>query len=75
MKIEKSKNTERPYMPPLPKSYSVDEILAAGGATAFAVKMGFKVGDIIEELKALPPEAFLTDEEVDAALAILKENK
>lgn len=77
MKAVKSKieNPEIPYMPPLPKSYSVDEILADGGATAFAVKMGFKVGDIIKELQALPPEAFLTDEEVEAALVILRENK
>ncbi|MDB5149123.1 MAG: hypothetical protein JWQ57_3143 [Mucilaginibacter sp.] len=74
MKI-KTEDKAAPYLPPLPKSYSVDEILAAGGATAFAVKMGFKVGDIIKELQALPPEAFLTDEEVEAALVILRESK
>ena len=64
-----------PYMPPTYKSYSVDEVLAAGGATAFAVKMGKSLKGLKEELQALPDDAFLTDEDVEAALAILRESK
>jgi hypothetical protein len=64
-----------PYMPPTYKSYSVDEVLAAGGATAFAVKMGKSLKGLKEELAALPPESFLTDEEFETALAMLRESK
>lgn len=60
---------------PTYKSYSVDEVLAAGGATAFAVKMGKSLKGLKEELAALPPESFLTDEELEAALATLRESK
>lgn len=77
MKDKKAKlaDTNVPYMPPTYKSYSVDEVLAAGGATAFAVKMGKSLKGLEEELKALPDDAFLTDEDVEAALAILRESK
>lgn len=77
MKIKKAKIEERniPYMPPTYKSYSVDEVLAAGGATAFAVKMGKSPKGLKEELQAFPDEAFLTDEDVEAALTILRESK
>jgi hypothetical protein len=53
----------------------VDEVLAAGGATAFAVKMGKSLKGLKEELEELPPEAFLTDEEFETALAMLRESK
>ncbi|MFC0518994.1 hypothetical protein ACFFGT_32570 [Mucilaginibacter angelicae] len=57
------------------RSYSVEEILAAGGATAFAVKMGKSMKGLEEELQAFPDDAFLTDEEFEAALAMLRESK
>jgi len=57
------------------KSYSVAEILAAGGATAFATKMGKKPQNLSVGLKAFPKDAFLTDDEVEIALQMLKNNK
>ena len=57
------------------KSYSVDEVLAAGGTTAFAKKLGKDPSKIAERLKKLPKEAFLTDEEVEQAIKTLNEGK
>lgn len=57
------------------KSYSVDEILAAGGTTAFAEKLGKNPQDLLRKLEALPKDAFLTEEEVEEALKMLKESK
>ena len=57
------------------KSYSVDEIMAAGGPTAFANKLGKNPQNIIKRLEKLPKDAFLTDEEVETALKMLKESK
>jgi len=57
------------------KTYSVSEILAAGGTTAFANQMGKNLQHTIMRLKALPKEDFLTDEEANAALEYLKNNK
>lgn len=57
------------------KSYSVEEILAAGGTSAFARKMGFSGKKQMEALANHPVEDFLTDEEMEAALKILRENK
>jgi hypothetical protein len=57
------------------KSYSVSEIMAAGGAMAFATKMGKDPQKLIARLKALPKEAFLTEEEANAALEMLRNNK
>jgi hypothetical protein len=57
------------------KTYSVEEIMAAGGTTAFANKLGKNYENIISRLKELPKDAFLTDEEYNAALAILKNSK
>ena len=57
------------------KSYSVDEILAAGGTTAFAEKMGKSWENLIDRLEKLPKDAFLTEEEVEVALKMLKESK
>jgi hypothetical protein len=57
------------------KSYSVDEIMAAGGPTAFANKLGKNPENIIKRLEKLPKDAFLTDEEVEIALKMLKESK
>jgi hypothetical protein len=49
--------------------------LAAGGPTAFAEKMGKSWENLIANLEKLPKEAFLTDEEVETALEMLKESK
>jgi hypothetical protein len=57
------------------KAYSVNEIMAAGGTTAFANKMGKSWGSLIDSLKKLPKDAFLTDEEVREALKTLNESK
>ncbi|QKJ28271.1 hypothetical protein HQ865_00350 [Mucilaginibacter mali] len=57
------------------KTYSVSEILAAGGTTAFANQLGKNTQHTIARLKALPKEDFLTDEEAKAALEYLKNNK
>ena len=57
------------------KSYSVEEIIAAGGTTAFANKLGKHPERLVEKLKNLPPDAFLTEEEVECALRMLKESK
>ena len=57
------------------KSYSVDEVLAAGGTTAFAKKLGKDSSKIIEDLKKLPKDAFLTDEEFEAAMETLRRGK
>ncbi len=57
------------------KSYSISEIMAAGGATAFATKMGKKPQNIASRLKDFPQDAFLTNDEVELALEVLKNNK
>ncbi len=57
------------------KSYSVEEVIAAGGTTAFANKLGKNPQDLVDYLKGLPEDAFLTDEEAEAALKYLRENK
>lgn len=57
------------------KSYSIDEIMAAGGTTAFATKMGKNFQAIGDRLKKLSKDAFLTKEEANDALRVLNENK
>lgn len=57
------------------KSYSVEEIMAAGGPTSFAEKRGKTGKDLVEALKKLPKEAFLTDDEANIALKMLSEGK
>lgn len=57
------------------KAYSVSEILAAGGTTAFANKMGKRPENIVDRLKELPEDAFLTEEEATLALKMLKDSK
>jgi hypothetical protein len=71
--IDTTKNEDLTF--PRFKSYSVEEVLAAGGTTAFAEKLGKDPRKIMEKLKKLPKESFLTDEEVEAALKILNEGK
>jgi hypothetical protein len=59
------------------KSYSVNEIIAAGGVDAFVEKIGKSNSwaTLMEALSKLPEDAFLTDEEAEAALKMLRENK
>ena len=62
------------FLPNL-KAYSINEILAAGGTTAFANKMGKTAQSLIEHLKNRPKAAFLTDQDLADALKMLNENK
>ena len=57
------------------KSYSVEEILKAGGTSAFAYKMGKTPDKLVEALNELPDEDFLNDQEFDLALKTLQEEK
>jgi hypothetical protein len=45
------------------KSYSPEEILAAGGTTAFAIKMGKTPEALVKALKKAPPIEPFSDEE------------
>ncbi len=66
----KTKSTSLHY-----KSYSINEIMDAGGTTAFANKLGKNPANISLRLKTLPKEAFLSDEEAKQALLILMDDK
>lgn len=57
------------------KTYSVADIMAAGGTTAFANKLGKNPANIQERLNKLPDDVFLTKEEAEKALETLKESK
>ena len=72
--IIKSDPVERYQFKPI-KSYSVEEVLKSGGTSAFAHKMGKNSQNLVEALKNLPEEFFLTDQEFDTALKILHEEK
>ena len=71
--IEISKD-EQPSFPKF-KSYSVDEILAAGGPDAFAEKLKKNFHNAIDRLGKLPKDAFLTDEEFEEAMKTLNQSK
>jgi hypothetical protein len=71
--IEISREEQNPFSNL--KSYSVDEILAAGGTTAFAEKMGKSAEGLLNVLKNLPQEAFLSDEEFEEAMKTLNQSK
>jgi hypothetical protein len=57
------------------KSYSVDEILAAGGVDAFAEKHGKSWQGLLDALAKIPKENFLTDEEFEEAMKTLNQSK
>jgi hypothetical protein len=57
------------------KAYSIDEVLAAGGTTAFAKKMGKSADGLLNALKNLPEDAFLTEEEFEEAMKTLNQSK
>jgi len=71
--IEISKDNDRLF--PNVKSYSINEIMAAGGPDAFAEKMGKSWESLIANLEKLPKEAFLTDEEFEEAMKTLNQSK
>ena len=73
-KITTSTNDTLPNAP-RHKSYSIDEILAAGGTTAFANSLGKNPAKIVSTLKDLPKDAFLTKDEAVLALELLKEKE
>lgn len=75
MKTGENKTDQTPYTPKRRRSYSIGEVLAAGGATAFAEKMGFSLKGLDKKWASLPPEAFLTDEELKNALETLNASK
>lgn len=70
----KTNHTEQYQFKPI-KSYSVEEVLEGGGASVFARKMGKSPKNLVEALKDLPDDAFLTNQEFDKALQILQEEK
>ncbi|MEO3405917.1 hypothetical protein AAFN85_18540 [Mucilaginibacter sp. CAU 1740] len=74
-KIAKTEEHTIPYIPENPKSYAIDEVLAAGGATAFANKMGKSLKDFKEKMASFSPDSFLTDEELKSALETLNASK
>ncbi len=56
-------------------TYSITDVIAAGGTTAFANKVGKNTANIQERLNKLPDDVFLTKEEADKALEMLNESK
>ncbi len=71
--IEISKEEQKPFSNL--KSYSVDEVLAAGGTTAFAEKKGKSWQNLIATLEKIPKDYLLTEEEFEQAMKTLKESK
>ena len=57
------------------KTYSPEEVLAAGGATAFGLKTGHNNQSIIEALNNLPPIEPFTEEEWNDVLTQLEKDK
>ena len=57
------------------KTFSVSQILSAGGATAFAAQQGKKPQNLAAKLKNLSKDSFLTPDEANSALKTLKDNK
>lgn len=57
------------------KTHSVQEILDAGGATAFGIKSGKNNQTLIDALKKSPPIDSFTDEEWNDLLKQLENDK
>ena len=57
------------------KTYSVSQILSAGGATAFAAQLRKKPQNLASKLRDLSKDSFLTQDEDNSALKTLKDNK
>ena len=67
-------NSGRSYIFKTQESYSPEEIFAAGGTTAFAIKKGKTFQNMLEKIKDAP-EAEFTDEEWDIIVEQLKNDK
>ncbi|RIV27191.1 hypothetical protein DYU11_02445 [Fibrisoma montanum] len=74
-KTSKATDPTEPYQFKPIKSYSVEDVLAAGGTSAFAYKMGKSGKKLAESLEKLPEGSHLTDEEFELALKTLREEK
>lgn len=57
------------------KTYSPEEILAAGGTTAHARKTGKSYKNILNTLKYLPKDSFLSKSELEEAINTLNSEK
>jgi hypothetical protein len=57
------------------KAYSPEEILAAGGATAFGKKSGKNNKNLIKALKNAPPAEPFTQQEWDQTMQQLRDSK
>ncbi len=57
------------------RSYSIQEILAAGGPTAFGIKSGKNNETMIKALQSVPPIEPFTDEEWNDLLSDLEKDK
>ncbi len=73
------KNVEAPleeqHSLPNIKSYSINEILAAGGPDAFSKKMGKSWKGFLDRLNNLPKDVLLSEEEFAEAMKTLDESK
>ncbi len=70
----KSKTAENTGLFKTHKSYSVEEILAAGGTTAFAIKMGKDMDSLLKAMENAPkPEPFSDEEWADLMADLAKD--
>lgn len=67
-------NSGRSYIFKTHESYSPEEIFAAGGTTAFAIKIG-KTGKVLKDSIKNAPKADFTHEEWDIIQEQLKNDK
>lgn len=72
--MKKTEISNQPYQFKPLKAYTFDDIVKAGGTTAFAHKMGKTAKSMSEALSRLPPVNF-TDEEWDKVLEDLKNDR
>lgn len=74
IKLEASKNKKYNFKPQ--ESYSPEEILAAGGTTAFAHKIGKTYQNMMDSIKKAPKfDVEFSDEEWDLMMEQLKNDK
>ena len=72
--MKKTEISNQPYQFKPLKAYTFDDIVKAGGTTAFAHKMGKTPKNRLDALSKLPPVHF-TDEEWDKVLEDLKNDR
>ncbi len=63
------------YKPKVHESYSVEEVLAAGGTTAFGIKTGKTSESLIKALESAPKAERTTKEELKEMLDQLAREK